>query len=339
MRFFIIILYLSLTIQGYALELVTSVDTSKTPNTSLSKTDSVVKKNDPSFPVLKQYNPLLATGCSALLPGAGLFVTGDPIKGGAYLAIGTIMGVFAYNRYTLSLWQGGYVRRWQDSIFIYTNLSRPNSTTAADSARFDTLITYSRLQSDLSRFDERESYLQAVHGLCWLSGLYLYGMADALESSHFFCSDSRKDPALAGWLSAIPGLGLGQIYNGAFGKAGMILMVQGTLGIMAYNNHELMRECERTVLRLQQIGTIENRFASQLSDDWQWRRNNAFSKRNSYLWYSLLFYFYGVFDAIVDAHLHDMPAVFKLEPDLKVFNANEQDDIQVGLKATVNLKN
>jgi hypothetical protein len=33
-------------------------------------------------------------------------------------------------------------------------------------------------------------------------------------------------------------------------------------------------------------------------------------------WYSLVFYIYGVLDAVVDAHLHDAPTKMKLEPDL-----------------------
>jgi hypothetical protein len=33
-----------------------------------------------------------------------------------------------------------------------------------------------------------------------------------------------------------------------------------------------------------------------------------------YLWYSFFFYFYGVFDAIVDAHLHDYHKKIRLNP-------------------------
>jgi hypothetical protein len=48
-----------------------------------------------------------------------------------------------------------------------------------------------------------------------------------------------------------------------------------------------------------------------------------------YLWYSILFYFYGILDAVVDAHLHDAGAKMKLEPDLVPQNK------QVGLTLTV----
>jgi hypothetical protein len=36
--------------------------------------------------------------------------------------------------------------------------------------------------------------------------------------------------------------------------------------------------------------------------EWDFQRNSAFRKRNTYLWYSLILYFVTIFDAVVDAH-------------------------------------
>jgi hypothetical protein len=63
-------------------------------------------------------------------------------------------------------------------------------------------------------------------------------------------------------------------------------------------------------------------------DRWEYRRTNAFRNRNMFLWYSLAFYFYGILDAVVDAHLHDAPLKMKLEPDLA------PQSKEIGLKAT-----
>ena len=48
----------------------------------------------------------------------------------------------------------------------------------------------------------------------------------------------------------------------------------------------------------------------QLTD----RFNDYRRRRNSFIWYSLGFYFYNVFDALVDAHLHD----FDDRPDISL---------------------
>jgi len=46
------------------------------------------------------------------------------------------------------------------------------------------------------------------------------------------------------------------------------------------------------------------------------RRGEAFRNRNMWMWYSVAFYLYGIFDAWVDANLHDARVKMKLEPDL-----------------------
>jgi hypothetical protein len=55
---------------------------------------------------------------------------------------------------------------------------------------------------------------------------------------------------------------------------------------------------------------------------WSGERGSAFTNRNMYLWYSIFFYFYSVFDAVVDAYLHDYPDRMKIEPDLTVGKNN-----------------
>jgi hypothetical protein len=37
-----------------------------------------------------------------------------------------------------------------------------------------------------------------------------------------------------------------------------------------------------------------------------------------YLWYLVFFYGYSIFDAVVDAYLHEYPEKMKIEPDLVI---------------------
>ena len=52
-----------------------------------------------------------------------------------------------------------------------------------------------------------------------------------------------------------------------------------------------------------------------LVTSWTSKYNDAFHNRNTYLWYSLGCWLYGIVDAVVDAHLHDASTKMKLEPE------------------------
>jgi hypothetical protein len=236
------------------------------------------------------------------------------------------VGLFGYQRY---IWEKDLEHN-ADSV---SNLAaRLGSTQVVDTVKNDT--TYPgiafRLEADRGRFDAKETRYVVYQSISWMAGIYYYNILDALHATGVFKNDSKKSPAVAGWLSAIPGLGLGQFYNGETSKAGMILMTQFNLGYLAFNYNHLMRECENYELSFAR-GTPEySVFAAKgFQNDWENRRKNAFRNRNMYLWYSLMFYFYGVLDAVVDAHLHDAGVKMRLEPDLVPQNK------QVGMTMTV----
>jgi hypothetical protein len=110
-------------------------------------------------------------------------------------------------------------------------------------------------------------------------------------------------------------------------------MTQFNLGFLAFNSQQLMHQCEIYEVAAGKDGPHSPLYltyaAKGLNNDWENRRKNAFRNRNMYLWYSLMFYFYGVLDAVVDAHLHDAGAKMKLEPDLVPQNK------QVGMTMTM----
>ena len=59
--------------------------------------------------------------------------------------------------------------------------------------------------------------------------------------------------------------------------------------------------------------SMRDEFAQRWSNEY----NYAFKKRNTVLWYSIIFYFYGIFDAIVDAHMHDYIHKVRIEPGVE----------------------
>jgi hypothetical protein len=255
---------------------------------------------------------------SAVLPGAGQVYTGHYVKAGMFLAASVSMGLYANQRYNYEMDLKAKADRLEDSVALYrdTVWIRPGVAGTTPDTSYPGIGW--QLETDLARFDQKDTRYAVYGGLSWLAGVYYYNLLDALKCSGFLQSDAKKKPALAGWLSAIPGLGLGQIYNGELSKAGMILMVQFNLLYMAYNSNALMKDCENyeTALGLMRGAPQNKLFNDKYKDKWESRRDNAFRNRNMYLWYSLLFYFYGIFDAVVDAHLHDSRTKMKLEPDL-----------------------
>jgi len=159
--------------------------------------------------------------------------------------------------------------------------------------------------------------------------LYVFNIMDAVRSSGRFYSTTHKNPVAAAWLSAIPCLALGQMYNGAISKAGMIWMTQTMLLDMAFNYNRLRIDC----IQAQQAFAdstnwrcaYRNDATGRYQEQWEGKYGDAFMRRNLYLWYAVFFYFYQVFDAAVDAHLHDYQRKIRMEP------AYDVDSERIGL--------
>ena len=271
-------------------------------------------------------HPITAGVFSALIPGGGQIYTGNYIKSGLFLTSEVIIGLVGYSRF---LWGKDFQKNsniMYDSIMIFKDMidtvtkTVRNKANTMDSSYIDTTfksLGY-QLNYDFNRFLEMENRYFIYQCLTWMSGLYYWNILDALKNTKFFMNDDPKNPSKAGWLAAIPALGLGQLYNGEISKAGMVFMVQANLAFMIYNNNKLMHICEDNLKKISSPDTREGKdpAAAQLKTSWDSKRNDAFRKRNMWAWYSIAFYFYSIFDAIVDAHLHDSAKKMKLEPDL-----------------------
>lgn len=271
---------------------------------------------------LHRMNPLIPGAGSMVLPGAGQIITGHYVKAGFLLALEAIfVGQAIY-------WRG------DSRIDEIKATNQFNSTMDPWLAQDSLTRTNDRLDSALSR---EESYI-GYHGAMdkrfsfynfsvWAAGAYIYNVLDAVNSSNFFKNSEPKKPGTAFLLAAVPGLGLGQLYNGSVSKAGMVMMGQFSLGAMAYNSHRLMKNADNNYARLtvssadsltKAVSSMPRGRSSSYSGTWGSVRYRAFTNRNMYLWYGIFFYFYSMFDATVDAYLHDYPGKMRIEPDLGV---------------------
>ncbi len=125
-------------------------------------------------------------------------------------------------------------------------------------------------------------YMPAVKFILIISLSILLGQtADSLQV---------KNPKTAGYMGLIfPGGG--QIYNGRYLKAGLIMSLEVASYLAFRKNRDYYNDYANLNLPL-----AEHRYLE---------------KRNKYAWWMGILYIYGVLDAIVDAHLHQFDLIME----------------------------
>jgi TM2 domain-containing membrane protein YozV len=256
---------------------------------------------------VRKFNPMISGTASLILPGAGQLYTGHYVKAGFFLALEAIFGSMANFWRQTAINDDADVKRWE--------------TAAADTDRVES--SKCREESYLSYQQVLEARYSAYNFLAWAIGAHLFNVLDGIGCSNYFQNSKEKKPLTAALLASVPGLGLGQWYNGSLSKAGMVMMGQVSLGLMAYNSQRLMQRAEDNYQRLN-AGKADTALGEKLfsaySGEWSSRRYRAFINRNMYLWYSVFFYGYSLFDAVVDAYLHEYSKKMKIQPDLVLGN-------------------
>jgi len=275
---------------------------------------------------LHRKNPVIPGVASLIVPGAGQIITGHYVKASFFIAL--------------------------ESIFVGQALYwRSNSDIGDQNAQyhFNSAMRKWKGQDSLDRFNSRLDSVRSVedfnldhHGVMdwrfssynftvWAVGAYIYNVLDAINSSNYFKNSEPKKAGTAALLAAVPGLGLGQLYNGSVSKAGMVIMGQFSLGVMAWNSYRLMRDAENNYGRLSAAtDSLTKAIAPDYTGRWGSTRYRAFTNRNMYLWYGIFYYFYSMFDATVDAYLHDYPNKMRIEPDLGI----SEKEIKFSLSST-----
>jgi hypothetical protein len=115
---------------------------------------------------------------------------------------------------------------------------------------------------------------------------------------------ARKSPRRAA-LYALAFPGGGQIYNGRYLKAGLILGLEG----LAYWRFAVNRKLYRGY-----------------QEDYALPRHRYLEKRNKYAWWVAFIYVYGLLDAVVDAHLQTFNAVMSEDLEHSGTQVTEQQE-------------
>ncbi len=111
-----------------------------------------------------------------------------------------------------------------------------------------------------------------------------------------------KDPKTAGYLGLVfPGLG--QVYNGKYIKAAIIMGLEVASYVQFQENRELYRDYDPTTMDLRRVQYLQ--------------------KRNKFAWWMAILYIYGTLDAIVDAHLDNFDEIVDEELD---GNQNKEEE-------------
>jgi len=251
--------------------------------------------------------PVSYTGAwlSAVIPGAGQFYHKNYIMGACFLTAEAVTGIVAFNR--------------RENWLELRNESRGLRDTGwSNEAYRDSMAGLFSVWADRMDYESRQTKNTAYSTLAWAVGIHYYGFMDALERGGVTASGKKKSPTVAGLLAAVPILGLGQFYNGRPSKAGMITMAQAGLLTTAINHHTLMDKAYGKYDEMRDSSSAQFAYRSEHLAYWKGRYDQAFSRRNTYLWISLFTYIYTIFDAVVDAHLSDYDEHIKVGPDLTV---------------------
>jgi len=245
-------------------------------------------------------NSLPLTMLFSILPGGGHYYTEHYVRGGFITGIEALL---IYEVYINKAWQKDRVleqaQPFRDSVSLYTKYIR-------ESTDRDSLVTYqakrneyaNRVREKSDKKMEQEDLRYAENA--WLFGLHLYSMFDAFgiwyNNNHR--SVELKSMTTALLFSLIPGFG--QMYNGEFGKAGLLYMgMFGAAASISTSQNMVEYYLDRKHF-LEKDGSDPSGLERVTERVTYYRKN-----RNQYIWGLALIYLYSIGDAVVDALLSD----------------------------------
>lgn len=318
-RLFAIILFVCLAFAGVAVAQTDSTLTAETSqadsgaeasDTSGFNGDPLVKgktgiESIDTLPVNEwdiptKRNSLGLTMLLSILPGGGQYYTEHYVRGGFITGIEALL---IYEVYINKAWQKDRVleqaKPFQDSVSMYTKFIREMDNR-------DSLAYYQNKRNEYAnRVREKSDKKMEQEDLrfaenAWLFGLHLYGMMDAfgIWYNNNYRSVELRNMSTALLLGLIPGLG--QMYNGEFGKAGLLYM--GLIGAAAsvYTSQNMVEYYLDRKHFLQSEGSNSEELERVKERVTYYRKN-----RNQYIWGGALIYLYSLGDAVVDALLSD----------------------------------
>lgn len=287
---------------GLAMALVLSVsaysaDPLQKGVTGIESIDTL-KVNEWDIPT--ERNSLPVTMMLSLLPGGGHYYTEHYVRGG--FITGIELALFyevVYNKsyqYDRVLEQAAPFR---DSVSYYTKqLFRNPPRDSIEYYQQKRNENLNRVRAYNDKKMEQEDLRKAE--TAWLYGLHLYGMFDAFG---IWYNNNHRSVELRSMKSAVLWAilpGFGQMYNGEFGKAGLLYMgFIGSATSIWTSQNMVEYYLDRKHLMAGEDSNVEE--YDRVEERVTYYRKN----RNQYIWAMALLYLYSMGDAAVDALLSD----------------------------------
>ena len=253
------------------------------------------------------------------IPGGAQFYTGHNVRGGFLLAI---EGGLAYEvLVNKPMQQRKRIRESQTSRDTAELVTKQ----LLDSGVYNATL-YASLFRNLKRIRTNNDTKMKEEDLrrsetAWAIGLHFYGLMDGygIWVHNQGRPTEKRSVRGAVWRGAlVPGLG--QFYNGEYGKAGLLYM-SFLGGVVSLNTRQGMVEYFQERKATAKLEGVTGEEMTQIEEDILFFRK----KRNQYIWGMALFYLYSIADAAVDAALGDFdsPLFWAIAPTVNAngFNA------------------
>ena len=257
----------------------------------------------------KMYNPAITTSLS-IIPGGGQFYTKHLTKGFIFLGMETIMGSQSVLRWR---WYHNAIETHSIAKFQYDSLTSELKNNPNISPTDSILWASSLHYKEITDYDIEKNRISFINWSAWFGGIYVWNLLDGYGVSNKFKGAENPEPRRATLLSAIPFTGAGQFYNGNMFKGAMISVVEIGCMFSAINFQRLMNSAEKYESDLKALPDslyYKTPYTSQ--QEWRGRYDTAARSRTMFMWYGVMFYLYGIIDAMVDANLHDFDSHFKI---------------------------
>lgn len=257
-----------------------------------------LKVNEWDIPT--ERNSLPVTMALSLFPGGGHYYTEHYVRGGFITAIEiALFYEVVFNKDFQHKRVLEQAAPFRDSVAFYTQkilqLQKRDSLEYYQKKRTENV---NRLRAFSDKKMEQEDLRKAE--TAWLYGLHLYSIFDAFGiwyKNNYRSTELKSMKSAALW-AIIPGFG--QMYNGEFGKAGLLYM--GLLGssVSIWTSQNMVEYyLDRKHLQAGE-GTASEDY-ERIEERVTYYRKN----RNQYIWAMALLYLYSIGDAVVDALLSD----------------------------------
>jgi hypothetical protein len=241
----------------------------------------------------------LAIGLATAFPGGGQFYGGHPVRGSFLAGMETLLAGLAIYTYKVDLpRRGREVRDNLDSADAAAS-RWALSGSSTDRAALETWTLEARRSARL-----RLQYADLANSqLAWAAGLHFYGIADAIEIARR--SQDPIPPDRSARRALLYGLvfpGGAQLYNGRYGKFGMLWMALGASAVSASSRQNVVESLNGS-LAVARAEAAQG-YASEV-DELERDRTLYRRRRNQYYWGSALLYVYAILDGMVDAAMSD----------------------------------